>query len=213
MAASTPALSIPGRVVVFDYGEVISRAPAPDAQAELAALAGTDLATLQEAWLRHRHELDHGTLGVVEYWRTMARELGTEWSIRRIHELWARDFASWFTLEPEVGDLIGRLHDGGTRIALLSNAGFDYGDPFRFSPLGSLMEQVFVSAELGLLKPDPEIYRHVMAELGVDPSRTVFVDNRAENVDAAAALGIATHHFTGAAGLRTFLEDLAEAAA
>jgi len=207
------AISIPGRVVVFDYGEVISRTPPPEAQAELAALAGVDLPTLQTAWLRHRHELDHGTLGIVEYWQTMARELGQEWGIRRIHELWARDFASWFTLEPAVGDLIAELHDGGTRIAILSNAGFDYGDPFRFSPLGTIMDRVFVSAELGLLKPDPEIYRRVMAELGVVPSGTAFVDNKAENVEAAAGLGIAAHHFTGAAGLRAFLEELAEAAA
>jgi putative hydrolase of the HAD superfamily len=203
------AISIPGRVVVFDYGEVISRTPAPDAQAELAALAGVDLPTLQAAWARHREELDHGTLGIVDYWRTMARELGTEWSLTRIHELWARDFASWFTLEPEVGDLIGELHAGGTRLALLSNAGFDYGDPFRFSPLGSIMERVFVSAELGLLKPDPEIYRRVMTELGVEPAGMAFIDNKAVNVEAAAALGIATHHFTSPAGLRAFLEGLA----
>lgn len=207
------AISIPGRVVVFDYGEVISRTPDPASQARLAALAGVDEETMRAAWLRHRHELDHGTLGVVEYWRTMAAELGTHWDLRRIHELWAADFASWFTVEPEVGDLIAELHEGGTRIALLSNAGYDYGDPFRFSPLGSIMEQVFVSAELGLLKPDPGIYRRVMAELGVGPEGTAFVDNKRENVEAAAALGIAAHHFTGAPGLRSFLEALAEEAA
>jgi putative hydrolase of the HAD superfamily len=121
----------------------------------------------------------------------------------------ARDFTSWFEPDPAVLDLIGELHDGGTRIALLSNAGFDFGDPFRYSPLGAVMERVFVSAELDLIKPDPAIYRHVMSELGIGPDGMAFIDNKAENVAAAAALGIAAHHYVEPAGLRRFLEELA----
>jgi putative hydrolase of the HAD superfamily len=98
---------------------------------------------------------------------------------------------------------------GGTRIALLSNAGFDFVSPLTFSPIGALFERVFVSAELGLLKPDPAIYLRVASELGITPAEMVFVDNKSVNTDAAAALGITTHHFVGVAGLRGFLESLA----
>jgi putative hydrolase of the HAD superfamily len=202
-------ISIPDRVVVFDYGEVISRTPSLGAQLELAELVGTDLETFRAAWGRHRDALDRGTVSVLEYWRTMAAELGVEWSPSRIQEIWARDFTSWFTVEPAVFDLLAELHEGGTRMALLSNAGFDFGDPFRFSPLGELMERVFVSAELDLVKPDPAIYRLVMRELGVEPAGTAFVDNKPVNVDAAAALGIAAHVYVDPAGLRAFLEGLA----
>ncbi|MFW8745587.1 HAD-IA family hydrolase, partial [Mesorhizobium japonicum] len=104
---------------------------------------------------------------------------------------------------------LGELHDGGTRIALLSNAGFDFAGPFAHSPFGTLMERVFVSAELDLVKPDPEIYRHVMIELGVDADGMAFVDNKQANVDTAAALGIAAHHYVDPAGLRRFVEGLA----
>jgi putative hydrolase of the HAD superfamily len=203
------AISIPDRVVVFDYGEVISRSPSDEAVAELAALTGLAPSDFLVAWGRHRHELDRGTLSVSDYWRTMASELGTTWGLSQLQRLWARDFTSWFEPDPEVVDLLAELHEGGTRIALLSNAGFDFGDPFRFSPIGAVMEEVFVSAELDLVKPDPEIYRRVMTGLGTEPSGTAFVDNKLENVEAAAALGIAAHHFTGADGLRAFLHGLA----
>lgn len=202
-------ISVTDRIVVFDYGEVISRSPSPEAVEELAALAGVDHGTFVAAWDRHRLELDQGRLGVVDYWRTMARELGTTWGLARLQQLWARDFTSWFEPEPEVVDLIGELHEGGTRVALLSNAGFDFADPFTYSPLGSVMERVFVSAELDLVKPDPAIYRHVMTELGVAPEGMAFVDNKPANVEAAAALGIAAHHYVDPAGLRRFLEELA----
>jgi putative hydrolase of the HAD superfamily len=203
------AISIPDRVVVFDYGEVISRSPSSDAVAELAALAGVEPAAFLVAWDRHRHALDQGRLSVTDYWRTMAAELGAEWTLAHLQRLWARDFTSWFEPEPAVVELLAELHEGGTRIALLSNAGFDFGDPFRFSPFGALMERVFVSAELDLVKPDPAIYRHVMSELQVEPTGMAFVDNKQVNVDAAAALGIASHRYVDAGGLRAFLEGLA----
>jgi putative hydrolase of the HAD superfamily len=40
----------------------------------------------------------------------------------RIQLLWAADFRSWISVEPGTVDLLGELHDGGTRLALLSNA-------------------------------------------------------------------------------------------
>ena len=75
--------------------------------------------------------------------------------------------------------------------------------------LGDLFEQVFVSGELGTIKPSAEIFRHVLAELGTSPEQTVFIDNKEENVRGAEALGIAGHVYTNAADLRAYLEGLA----
>ncbi len=126
-----------------------------------------------------------------------------------MHELWVADFRSWWSLEPGTLDLIERLHAGGTRLAILSNAGFDFASGFRFSPLGQFFERVFVSAEMDAIKPDPEIYREVAGELGIELTDMVFIDNKSINTDAAAALGVTVHHFTGVDGLATFLQELA----
>jgi putative hydrolase of the HAD superfamily len=126
-----------------------------------------------------------------------------------VQRLWAADFRSWISVEPGTVELIDRLHRGGTRIALLSNAGFDFSSPFRFSPMAQCFERMFVSAEMLSLKPDPEIYLEVARELAIEPQQLVFVDNKLVNVEGAAALGITAHHFTGVAGLRVFLESLA----
>jgi putative hydrolase of the HAD superfamily len=94
-------------------------------------------------------------------------------------------------------------------MALLSNAGFDFASPFRFSPMARFFERVFISAELGMRKPFQEIYEEVAEELSITPGEMIFVDNKQENVDGAASLGIQTHLFVAAAGLRSFLEELA----
>ncbi|MFZ6993600.1 HAD family hydrolase [Curtobacterium sp. RRHDQ66] len=203
------SLFLPGRVVVFDYGEVISRTPHAARDALLAA-TGLSADELFPVYQELRHELDRGDLSVLDYWRAIAARTGRTWSVSEVHRFWALDFTGWFEVDPDVLDLVEELHDAGTRIALLSNAGFDFGDPYRRSPMASMFETVVVSAEEHVLKPDPSIYRTTCDRLGITPAQMVFVDNRAENATGAEAIGAVGHHYTSPAGLRSFLERLSE---
>jgi putative hydrolase of the HAD superfamily len=202
------AISIPGKAIVFDYGEVISVTPTPEDRAALTELAGGDAERFWPAYWRHRNALDQGTLSIQSYWRGIERELGESWGDATVHRLWLADFRSWLTIDHDTLDVLLDLKDGGTRMALLSNAGRDFGSYFRHGTLGDLFEQVFVSGELGTIKPSPEIFEHVMSSLGVTPDQTVFIDNKEENVRGAEALGIAGHVFTTPQGLRAYLTAL-----
>ena len=53
----------------------------------------------------------------------------------------------------------------------------------------SLFEEIVVSGEVGVVKPDPRIYELLVERTGLDPRRTVFVDDRPENVRAAKKHG------------------------
>jgi putative hydrolase of the HAD superfamily len=205
----TVALRIPDRVIVFDYGEVISRSQSETDRAAILAAAG-DVAA-DEFWQRYweyRDALDRGTISAIGYWEQIANDLGASWGAADIQSLWAADFRSWISVEPGTVDLLDQLHAGGTRLALLSNAGYDFAGPLRFSPMARYFERVFISAELDELKPEPAIYLHVMGELGITPLQMVFIDNKSVNTDAAAALGITVHHFVGVDDLAKFLGSL-----
>ncbi|TXN31335.1 HAD family hydrolase [Lacisediminihabitans profunda] len=202
------ALTIRDRVVVFDYGEVISHSPSERDRADLLAVAGVSDEAFWPPYWEHRDGLDQGRTSIRDYWRLVASDLGVEWSEATIHELWVADFTGWLSVNPATFEVIADLHDGGTRVALLSNAGFDFASPFRFSPMARFFERMFISAELSTIKPNPEIYLEVARELGITPQQMVFIDNKQVNVDGAEALGITGHHFIGAAELRTFLESL-----
>ncbi|WP_167052106.1 HAD family phosphatase [Salinibacterium sp. ZJ77] len=205
------SIHIPGRVVVFDYGEVISMSQSGHDTLALLGAAAQEAQSFWPVYWRHRDQLDKGEISVVDYWKAVASDLGADWDLPTIQRLWAIDFRSWISVEPGTVHLIQELARGGTRVALLSNAGFDFGAAFRAAPFASVMERVFVSAELGMLKPDAEIYQHVIAELGIEPAQMVFIDNKAVNVDGATALGATGHVFRSVQGLREFLESLAEA--
>ena len=202
-------IRIPDRVIVFDYGEVISVSQSEADRAALVEISGLEPGLFWQLYDRYREDLDEGVTLPREYWNLIARDAGVEWSPATLQQLWAADIRSWISVEPGTVQLLAELHAGGTRVALLSNAGFDFSDPFRHSPMAAYFEAMFVSAELGLIKPDPEIYRVTARELGITLEQMVFIDNKKINVDAAVALGVTGHVFTTVAELRTFLESLA----
>jgi putative hydrolase of the HAD superfamily len=203
-------ISLPGRTVIFDYGEVISLAPSAADREVIAVLAGVsrDGEPFWRAYFAHRDGLDQGSAGAAAYWQAIADDVGASWDDARVHELWAADFRSWLSINPGTIEVLADLKAGGTTLALLSNAGPDYGSYFRHGPLGDFFTACYVSGELGLLKPHPEIYQHVLDDLGVSAAQAVFIDNRQANVRGAEALGITGHLFTTVTALRAFLTSL-----
>ncbi|MEK0445877.1 MAG: hypothetical protein RLZZ399_1198 [Verrucomicrobiota bacterium] len=55
------------------------------------------------------------------------------------------------------------------------------------------------SHEVGLMKPDAEIYRHAVSQFGVNPDQTLFIDDLAANIEGARAEGLHTHHYKASA--------------
>ena len=106
-------------------------------------------------------------------------------------------------------EVLDELQAAGVPTYVLSNASAETW-PFavdRFPFLGRF-DGVLLSGEVGVAKPDPEIFDELCRRFGLRPESTIFIDDKAVNVDAARALGFAGHHFTGAAGLRRELVGL-----
>jgi FMN phosphatase YigB (HAD superfamily) len=84
---------------------------------------------------------------------------------------------------------------------LLSNTDFihiqrvreDVGEAF-YHRFINCFEKVYYSFEMKMRKPDAEIYEFVLKEQNLDPTETLFIDDRKDNIEAAAALGIQTWH-------------------
>jgi putative hydrolase of the HAD superfamily len=84
----------------------------------------------------------------------------------------------------------------GIPIALLTNNVKEWGGHWRATfPVDELFEIVVDSSDVGLRKPDPRIYRLTCERIGVEPEASVFIDDNAENVAAARALGMETVQF------------------
>jgi 2-haloacid dehalogenase len=66
-------------------------------------------------------------------------------------------------------------------------------------------ESILVSAEVGLIKPDPRIFQLLLERIGRAARACIYIDDSQRNVDAAAALGFDALHFQGAGPLRADL--------
>jgi len=77
---------------------------------------------------------------------------------------------------------------------------------FSVPGMGSFFDRVYYSHQMGQRKPEREIYQTVLDREGLDPSRTLFIDDKQENTDAAKALGLQTHHLADRDGLLPLFE-------
>ena len=72
----------------------------------------------------------------------------------------------------------------------------------------SLFDGIVLSANIGILKPDAGIYAHFCSTYAIKPEGCLFIDDRAENVAAAEAFGMAGHRFETAERLADHLRQL-----
>jgi putative hydrolase of the HAD superfamily len=93
------------------------------------------------------------------------------------------------------------------RVALLSNGTTRLRRDLHVLDLLDEFDVVFNTAELGVAKPDPAVFRLVLDALDTTADQTCFVDDLAENVAGAASVGIRAHRHTDPASTAAFLRS------
>jgi len=125
--------------------------------------------------------------------------------IRAWDEEWPAMFAGTI---PGSVELLETLHERGTPLFAITNYPADkWSHGLAQFPFLGHFRDVLVSGIEKLAKPDPEIFRRACDRFGIRPETSLFIDDLAANVAAAAALGFDTHHFTGAPGLEAALKS------
>jgi len=191
--------------ILFDYGNVICH---PQADTDLGLMASAARCTVPELsgpYWSYRQDYDRGTLDGPMFWQKIGAAVGQSYSAGQIAELIRLDSASWLHLRDETLALIKELADAGHRLVLLSNAPANMAAVISALPFAARFEHLAFSGCLKAVKPDPEVFHTVLARLGASPEAVIFVDDRSENVEAAAALGMRTVRFTSPEQARTAL--------
>lgn len=175
------------RWLLCDYGGVLSLPQSGDDLARLAELTGLGGDELRHRYWERRAAYDRADLTVAEYW---AGVVGHPVNGTRLAALVDADRRSWLHLNDASIAAAGRVAARGVRLALLSNAPVEIASGIRALPELAAFQPCCFSCDLRLIKPEPEIYQRVLAEMGAAPGEVTFVDDRADNVAAAAALGL-----------------------
>ncbi len=182
--------------IIFDYGGVLVRHQSEDDLAQMAAVFGIPVARFNELYWAKRAEYDKDAVTAAGYWREIASQTGTLLTAAAIDELTTMDTQSWMQFDEVMWDWINQLRRAGKRIAMLSNMPRELGDALkaRTNRL-QVFDQLTLSYEVRTAKPEPVIYEQCLEGLDTKPERTLFFDDRIENVQSAELLGIRAIQF------------------
>jgi HAD superfamily hydrolase (TIGR01509 family) len=156
------------------------------------------------AGLMARREVITGRVTLPDIHRQLVAEHGFSAPYRVFEEAWLTPYSGPMPGMAELVEALAKRH----RLVLLSNVDEYYWRVVRgMQPELGRFDRVLLSCDLGLAKPDPEIFRRASEAAGVAPQRCLLVDDTQVNVDAAAALGFRTHRFRDVPGFRAALTE------
>jgi epoxide hydrolase-like predicted phosphatase len=174
--------------VLFDFGGVLTT-PVWDSFAAFCRREGLEPDAVKRLFredpeaLALLRRLETGEISEGEFETHFGRRLGLEEPEHLIDSL----FEGMKPLDVMVA-AVRDLRLGGVKTGLVSNSWST--NHYDRELLGMLFDAVLISGELGMHKPEPEIYRLAAERIGVAPERCLFVDDLRENCEGAEAVGM-----------------------
>jgi putative hydrolase of the HAD superfamily len=171
------------------------------AWANLLRITGLPQERFEPLYWANRIALDEGKLTGIDYWQKFLLEAGLP--LEPAEELSRWDARLWTVQNPVMVAWQLAVKGRGLLTAILSNISDNVLESVAREFAWIHRFDVLVwSYQFGAAKPDPSIYRHTLAQLGMLPEETLFIDDKRPNVEAARALGIQAIEYSSVERLR-----------
>ncbi len=164
----------------------------------MASVLDVSLDRFTELYWQFRIEYDAAALDPIGYWNALARTASRTLNSEQVGGLIAIDSRSWSHPAPVMPQWARDIRAAGLRTALLSNMPVPVRDYVMQCPWMPEFDAIAFSCDVGVCKPEPEIYLDCLDKLRAKPSEVLFLDDREPNVRAAEALGLHAVWFTDA---------------
>src|SRR5574344_231806 len=175
-----------GKLFIFDMGEVLIL-NVKNLQA-IAGRFGFEYKPFRAFYGIYDKDLMEGKMDGMDFLRIM----GEKYNVKVDDNLFIKDFhplPNYFIME-----MIDKLREKGHRCVLGSNTFAPHMtvvEKMEEKPLSHL-DHLYLSYKMGVAKPSPDFFLHILEKEKVSPEDTVFIDDRAYNTDMASSLGIKT---------------------
>ena len=190
--------------IIFDLGGVLVHVDEARGRQRMATRTGKTPEEIERYYRStpYATELALGKLTGQAFCRIVARDLGFDGTFEEFAAMWSEIFSP-------IDSMIGLAMAIQLPRAILSNTNALHAE-YIFEHFPSLrdFDARVLSHEVGLLKPDPAIYRLALQRCGVEAERTLFVDDLPANVEGARAVGMQAIQFENADQVRQELTNL-----
>lgn len=182
------------KAVIWDLGGVIVRTLDQSGRVHWEEKLGLPSRKLEEFVFEGEmgRKAELGQASSDDVWNWVIEQLELPSDLRKNLE---RDFWKGDQVDRELIQFIHGLHPE-FKIGLLSNAWLDLRDALENTwHIADAFDEIVISAEVGMLKPDARVYKLVLDRLNAKPEESVFVDDFPDNVAGARAVGMQAIHF------------------
>jgi len=178
--------------VIFDIGNVLLTFDYFIAERALLAHTGRDIAPSVEDLHPHRMDHESGRSTREEFIRIVREAFAHDGPEDHFMEMWTRIFE----VNTPMVEWARSLH-GTTPLYLLSNIGCIHHDHIfeEYDFFANLFQDGIYSYKAGVMKPERRIFELARTQFGIDPYRTLYIDDLEENVRGAESVGFITHHY------------------
>jgi putative hydrolase of the HAD superfamily len=184
---------MPIRVVFFDFGGVLMRTEHQAPRQHLAESLNMEYEDLERVIFGSptARQATVGEISEEEHWKAVMQKLRLpEDQTSRVKD----EFFGGDLFDPTMLDFLRVTHPE-CRLGLISNAWSGLRAYLAERKLAEPFEQLIVSAEVGVAKPDARIFQIALEKMNVPAAEVVFMDDFIENVEGARAAGMQAVHF------------------
>lgn len=177
------------KVLIFDFGGVLG----PDSDdwnhsfQKVLLQTGLIFEEIQEVFGLHWPKLKVGQEATRNFWKDVAK-ISKD---KILPEALEKIYFSGMRVNRLILNLVKKYKNKGLKLVILSNEAKNWMDEKvkRFL-LRKIFEKIYCSADLGIGKPNKEIFNYLLKDLKIKPNEAVFVDNQEPNIEVARSLGI-----------------------
>lgn len=199
--------------IVFDFGNVIIDIEFENLFNGFAESSGKSVETIKSRFEDSQiiRKYESGFFEEDEFYEAIRQIVGYPYSDNEIVTIWN---SLLLDIPTERMELIHRVRNKFT-IALLSNTNEIhikacskiFKSKFDLSSINSAFDKTYLSYELGLWKPEPAIYQHVINDLQLPPNKILFFDDNPQNVESALNMGIQAIQVSDNYGIIDFFNE------
>jgi HAD superfamily hydrolase (TIGR01509 family) len=193
------------KVMLFDFGGVLGNNDNEwkTTFIEISDVTGLTSKELDELFFTRWPELKVGTKDVSYVWELISANSKKSVDPIKLEEIYENNIC----VDKVVIEIAIKLKNSDYQMAILANAAKRWMDvKIEKFNLNKIFEKIYSSADLGMKKPDLNVYEHVIKDLNVAPEEILFIDNLERNTLVAEKLGIKCIVFKNAEQLKEDLE-------
>ncbi len=187
--------------ILFDVGGVLINWKNRWLIDEISKKYGLDKHQLYEEFSKCLPLLYSGKINEKQFWNKISNKIKSPNLSNITNSLFDEVFRKYASINVPLVNLAQQIKESGIKIGLLANT-----EPAKFKVVKEMIpiqnfDFVFLSYQIGFVKPDMKIYQYVLKRLPFQSHEIIFIDDRKSNVEAAKHCGIEAIEFFGLDGL------------